>query len=71
MLTYTYSDLIPWSQDLGDWQRDALRRLLRFGEFTDGDVLELADLACPEFSTQGGAPMADVATSEHVPTSGH
>ena len=43
--TFTYEDLIRWSEGLPAWLRDALGRVLRAGSLTDGDVEELVALA--------------------------
>ena len=44
MTTFTYDDLIAWSERLPLWQRDALRRVLS-GNLTDADILDLAEMA--------------------------
>jgi hypothetical protein len=70
--TFTFDDLLVWSERLPDWQRDALRRILININLTDSDVSELATLA----KTAQGIPMpagitlSDPATSGHIRASG-
>ena len=53
MATFTYVDLIEWSIQLPEWQRDALRRVLDHAEVTNADIAELAHLAKERYSPPG------------------
>ena len=44
MSTFTFDDLLLWSERLPDWQRDALRRVLT-GTLTTADIAELSEMA--------------------------
>jgi energy-coupling factor transporter ATP-binding protein EcfA2 len=59
-------ELLKWSQDRPDWQRDALRRLVLNGDLSEGDIDTLAEI-CK--SQHGLAEQQDVAplTKGHVP----
>ena len=59
-------ELLQWSQDRPAWQRDALRRLVLNGDFSDDDIRALTDI-CK--SAHGLAEQQDIAplTKEHVP----
>jgi hypothetical protein len=59
-------ELLEWSQDRPDWQRDALRRLVMNGELSDDDIRALTDI-CK--GAHGLAEQRDIAllTKEHVP----
>jgi len=47
--SFTFDDLITWSERLLLWQRDALRRVLT-GRLTDSDIADLAAMAKAEYS---------------------
>jgi len=68
--TFTFDDLLVWSDKLPDWQRDVLRRVL-VSNLTDVDIAELALIAK---STHGpsvsGTTLPVPATAEHVRSSG-
>src|SRR5712692_3201516 len=70
MSTFTFDDLLVWSEKLPDWQRDALRRVLT-SNLTDNDISDLTAMAK---MTQGlsvpGAPLPDPATKSHIRASG-
>lgn len=69
MTTFTFDDLISWSEKLPLWQRDALRRVLA-GSLTDADISELVEMAK---ANQGfpmpGAPTPNPATNARAPSS--
>jgi hypothetical protein len=44
MSTFTFDDLLLWSERLLDWQRDAFRRVLA-GTLTTADITELSEMA--------------------------
>jgi hypothetical protein len=59
-------ELLEWSQDRPNWQRDALRRLVLNGELSDDDISALTDMCKSEnglAERQNFAPL----TKEHVP----
>lgn len=62
-------ELLRWSADRPNWQRDALRRLIINGELTDTDIRDLTE-TCK--AAHGLAIPTDPAplTSAHVPNSG-
>jgi hypothetical protein len=65
--SFTFDDLIAWSEDRLPWQRDALRRVLA-GRLTDSDISELAAMAKAEFSiAPAGTPAPIPATTADVP----
>ncbi|MGB2665521.1 MAG: AAA family ATPase [Candidatus Acidiferrum sp.] len=65
--TFTFDDLIAWSQDRLPWQRDALRRVLT-GRLTDADISQLAAMAKAECSlAPPGTPSPVPATTADVP----
>ena len=70
MSTFTFDDLLVWSDKLPDWQRDVLRRVL-VSNLTEFDITELASIAK---STNGpsvpGTPLPVPAKAEHVRASG-
>lgn len=70
MSTFTFDDLIAWSEKLLPWQRDALRRVLN-GGLTDADVADLAAMAKAEYGLAApGRPSPVPATTTHVRASG-
>lgn len=70
MSTFTFDDLLVWSERLPVWQRDALRRVLA-GKITEAEIEDLAAMAR---AAQGlptpGRPSPDPATRSHVRPSG-
>jgi hypothetical protein len=65
--SFTFDDLITWSERLLLWQRDALRRVLG-GRLTDSDIADLAAMAKAEYSLgPPGRPSPVPATTAHVP----
>jgi energy-coupling factor transporter ATP-binding protein EcfA2 len=68
--TFTFADLLVWSERLLDWQRDALRRVL-ISSLTDADIADLAAMAKAAWSLPTpGRPSPDPATRNHVRSSG-
>ena len=65
MAQFTYSDLIQWSKQLPEWQRDALRRVLDHGEVTGADIADLAELAKAPYTSGAGPTSKAVPASEH------
>jgi len=62
-------EILQWSQDRPDWQRDALRRLVQSGELSDGDIRDLCELCKSSHGLaeqQEAVPLA----KEHVPDKG-
>lgn len=57
-----FADILKWSADLHNWQRDALRRLMTVGELTPACMQE-----CAELCLDANKP-CDPLTSEHVVT---
>jgi len=62
-------EILEWSQDRPNWQRDALRRLVLSGDLSDDDVHELSEI-CK--STHGLTEYQEVVTlsKEHIPKNG-
>jgi energy-coupling factor transporter ATP-binding protein EcfA2 len=59
-------DILVWSKDRPAWQRDALRRLVLHGEFSDDDIRELTNICKNAYGLaekQEVNPLAE----EHVP----
>ncbi|HVB58740.1 MAG TPA: AAA family ATPase [Candidatus Acidoferrales bacterium] len=68
--TFTFDDLIAWSEKLLSWQRDALRRVLN-GRLTEADIADLAGMAKSEYGiSTPGRPSPVPATTAHVRSSG-
>jgi AAA domain len=67
-VSFTFEDLITWSERLPDWQRDALRRILTGGSLNEADISELAALAKADQGLEMPASLrpADPATSSHI-----
>lgn len=66
MSTFTYGDLIDWSQELRPWQRDALRRILT-GNATHTDIQDLAAMAKAAYGIKPtSSPTPVPATRAHV-----
>lgn len=55
------ADILTWSHDCPEWQRDALRRLCVKGELDDDDLDELTRLC------KGGGKGSTPLTSDHLP----
>lgn len=67
MAEFTYVDLIEWSRQLPEWQRDALRRILVKGNLASGDVADLVELAKASYDTGNGSSAKAVPASlDHV-----
>jgi AAA domain-containing protein len=45
LASFTYVDLLDWSQALALWQRDALRRVLNVGKLDENEIIRLLNLA--------------------------
>jgi len=62
-------EILQWSQDRPDWQRDALRRLVLSGELSDDDIHDLREL---RKSAHGLAEQQEVVplAKDHVPDKG-
>jgi hypothetical protein len=62
-------EILEWSQDRPDWQRDALRRLVLSGGLSDDDIRDLKELCKSAHGLaeqQEAVPLA----KEHVPDKG-
>jgi hypothetical protein len=70
-VSFTFNDLLAWSERLSDWQRDALRRALT-GDLNDTDISELTDLVkVTRGLLQGdGISPPRPATNAHIRASG-
>ena len=69
MDSFTFSDLLTWSDRLIEWQRDALRRVLRGGT-DDEDLAELCMMAVAAqqpSNSEAVAPQPRMATPTDVP----
>ncbi len=67
--TGIHDDVLAWSQDLPDWQRDGLRRIIEKGNLTAIDVDELtAACRASHGLSEESAPELEPLTSEHLPT---
>ena len=66
---YVFKEILEWSQDRPDWQRDALRRLVLSGDLGDDDIQELCEI-CK--SSHGLAEQQDAVplAMEHIPDKG-
>ncbi|MEM7408880.1 MAG: AAA family ATPase [Myxococcota bacterium] len=63
------TEILTWSRDRPDWQRDALRRLVTVGDLDGDDIDELALICKAEHGLaepQDHEPLAD----EHLPSGG-
>lgn len=62
-------EILKWSHDRPDWQRDALRRLVLNGELSEDDIRDLGEI-CK--SAHGLAEQQDIVplTKDHVPEKG-
>jgi hypothetical protein len=70
MSSFTFDDLLVWSEKLPDWQRDVLRRVL-ISNLTDSDIAELASIAkSTNVLSLPGTPLPVPATSKHIRSSG-
>lgn len=70
MTTFTFEDLIAWSQKLSLWQRDALRRILS-GRLTDTDISDLCAMAKSAAGIPTpGKPSPIPAAKNHIRSSG-
>jgi ABC-type multidrug transport system ATPase subunit len=58
--------ILDWSKDRPNWQRDALRRLVAAGELTEQDVRELADICKSDYGLIEKIQAKPLA-KEHVP----
>lgn len=69
MSTFTFDDLLVWSEKLPHWQRDALRRVLT-KSVTETDVSELAAMAkIAQGLSSSPAPPPEPATTTHIRSS--
>ncbi len=62
-------EILAWSKDRPDWQRDALRRLVLSGELKDEDIDELTEICKSAYGlaeAQEKAPLL----KEHIPANG-
>lgn len=62
-------EIIEWSQDRPDWQRDALRRLVLSGELSDDDIHELSEICKSAYGLAKQHEVVPLA-KEHVPDNG-
>ena len=70
MSTFTFNDLLAWSERLPLWQRDALRRVVT-GGISDSDIKDLASMARgAQGLPKASDPSPEPATTAHVPASG-
>lgn len=69
MSTFTFDDLLVWSERLFEWQRDALRRILG-GRLTQADIADLTAMAKAQYSIiTPGRPSPVPATKTHIRSS--
>jgi hypothetical protein len=68
-LTEISAEILAWSQDRVDWQRDALRRLLSCGEISQADIEELVQLCKAGKGLANPIPATPV-SEENLPTKG-
>ena len=61
----TLTDILEWSQDRPDWQRDALRRLFVAGVLTPSDVAALTTI-CKAAHGLADAATPEVLTADHL-----
>lgn len=64
---HTPTEILEWSQDRPDWQRDALRRLFSAGELTQKDLDELVQL-CKAAKGLAESTSPKVLSREHLAT---
>ena len=68
MATFSYADLIEWSKQLPDWQRDALRRVLAQKVLKADDITQLTALAFAPYLPGGIEGLEAIPASEaHIP----
>ena len=73
------ADILAWSKDCPEWQRDALRRLCVKGELEDADLAGISDLLAPDgtfihpraaertkFCSAHNRPAPEAVTSAHA-----
>lgn len=60
-------DILEWSVERPDWQRDALRRLVIQGELTDDDIGELTEI-CKGSHGLVDLPDPEPLTEAHLPS---
>lgn len=63
------TEVLRWSADRPEWQRDALRRLVQTNELTDGDLTELVQLCKSTYGLAEHGPAVPLA-KEHLPAAG-
>jgi energy-coupling factor transporter ATP-binding protein EcfA2 len=59
-------EILTWSKDRPNWQRDGLRRLVLNGELTEQDVRDLADICKGDYGLTKKKTVSALA-EEHVP----
>ena len=63
------SEILTWSKDRPDWQRDALRRLVRMGELDEADIDALTELCKSAYGLACEQELFHLG-SEHFPSGG-
>src|SRR5882724_5879057 len=60
-------EILTWSKDRPNWQRDGLRRLVMNGELTEQYVRDLADICKGDYGLAKKKAVNALAAEEHVP----
>ena len=63
------SEILTWSKDRPDWQRDALRRLVRMGELDETDIDALTELCKSTYGLACEQELVHLGR-EHLPSGG-
>ena len=64
---FVLKEILEWSQSRPLWQRDALRRLVLNGEFSEDDLAELGKI-CKGFYGLSEQQEVLPLTKDHIPT---
>ncbi|MBX7096431.1 MAG: AAA family ATPase [Myxococcaceae bacterium] len=65
-----YEEIVAWSKDRPEWQRDALRRLAETGTLTSADLDELAQLCLAAHGVESVEVRPVPISTDHLPQQG-
>ena len=69
MATSIFADILKWSEQRPDWQRDALRRVFTAGQLTADDLDELTEICKSKHGLAGPKTVVPLA-AQHLPITG-
>lgn len=69
MATSIFADILQWSGQRPDWQRDALRRVFTVGQLTTDDLDELTEVCKSKHGLAGPKTVVPLA-AQHLPITG-